>query len=41
MTLRHAEIFLAVYETGNMRRAAESLYISQPTVSGAIREIEE
>lgn len=40
MTLRHLEIFLAVAETGSMRKAAEGLYISQPTVSGAIREIE-
>lgn len=41
MTLRHLEIFLAVFDWGNMRRAAESLYISQPTVSGAVKEIEE
>lgn len=41
MTLRHLEIFLAVAETGSMRKAAEKLYISQPTVSGAIREMEE
>lgn len=41
MTLRHLEIFLAVAETGSMRKAAETLYISQPTVSGAIREIEQ
>ena len=41
MTLRHLEIFLAVAETGSMRKAAEQLYISQPTVSGAIREMEE
>ena len=41
MTLRHLEIFLAVAETGSMRKAAEQLYISQPTVSGAIRELEE
>lgn len=41
MTLRHLEIFLAVYDNRNMRRAAEKLYISQPTVSEAVREIEE
>ena len=41
MTLRHLEIFLAVYDQQNMRRAAEKLYISQPTVSEAVREIEE
>lgn len=41
MTLRHMEIFLAVYEYGSMRKAAEALYISQPTISGAIKEIED
>lgn len=40
MTLRHLEIFLAVYDNKNMRRAAEKLYISQPTVSEAVREME-
>ena len=29
MTLRHLEIFLAVAETGSMRKAAEQLYISR------------
>ena len=41
MTLRDLEVFLAVYEHNSMRKAAEALYISQPSVSGVIRGIEE
>lgn len=41
MTLRHFEIFKMVAETGNFRRAAEKLYITQSAVSHAIRELEE
>lgn len=41
MTVRHLEIFLAVVDGGSMRRAAQTLFISQPTISGAIREIEQ
>ena len=40
MTIRHLKIFLAVAETGKMSEAAARLYISQPTVSQAIRERE-
>ncbi|HKM33909.1 MAG TPA: LysR family transcriptional regulator [Lachnospiraceae bacterium] len=40
MTIRHIQIFLAVVECGNMHRAAESLFMSQPGVSQAIRELE-
>ena len=41
MTIRHLKIFIAVAETGKMSLAAEKLYITQPTVSQAIRELEE
>lgn len=41
MTIRHLKIFLAVAEHKTMSAAAEKLYISQPTVSQAIRELEE
>ncbi|HIS50614.1 MAG TPA: LysR family transcriptional regulator [Candidatus Gallacutalibacter pullistercoris] len=42
MTLRHIRIFLAVCDNGcNVTRAAESLYMAQPAVSAAIRELEE
>ena len=40
MTLRNLEVFLAVVETGSMRGAAERLYISQPSVSGVVSDLE-
>lgn len=40
MTLRSLEIFLTVVERGTMHGAAEKLYISQPSVSGAVAELE-
>ena len=41
MTIRHLRIFVAVAETGQMSRAARLLYLTQPTVSQAVRELEE
>ena len=41
MTIRHLKIFIAVAQTGKMGAAAKQLYISQPTVSQVIAEIEE
>lgn len=41
MTIRHLKIFLAVAEAGKMSLAAEQLFITQPSVSQAIRELEE
>ncbi|MBP2031506.1 DNA-binding transcriptional LysR family regulator [Clostridium algifaecis] len=41
MTIRHLKIFIAVVETGKMSTAAARCYISEPTVSQAIRELEE
>ncbi len=42
MTLRHLKIFLSVCKNGNnLTRAAEALYISQPAVSLALKELEE
>lgn len=41
MTLRHLRIFVVVADTGKMSLAAEKLHISQPSVSQAIRELEE
>ena len=40
MTLRSLEVFLAVVEAGSMRAAAERLYISQPSVSGMVADLE-
>ncbi len=41
MTLRHIRIFLAVCDCGSMTEAARHLFMSQPSVSQAIREMEE
>lgn len=41
MTLKHLRIFQEIYQTGNVTKAAENLYMSQPAVSRALREIEE
>lgn len=40
MTLRHLKIFLCVAQSGGMTAAAQKLYVSQPTVSQAISELE-
>jgi LysR family transcriptional regulator, transcriptional activator of the cysJI operon len=40
MNLRRLKIFLAVCECMNMTRAAEALYMTQPSVSQAISELE-
>lgn len=40
MTIRHLRIFIEVVKTGKMSLAAQRLFISQPTVSQAIRELE-
>lgn len=41
MTLRHLRIFVSVATHGSMSAAAKELYISQPSVSQAVRELEE
>ena len=41
MTIRHLKNFIAVAETGKMSLAAQKLYLTQPTVSQAVRELEE
>ena len=40
MTIRHLTIFLTVAQHGSMSGAARELYLSQPTVSQAISELE-
>lgn len=40
MTLRHLQIFLAVCEKKNMTEAANSLFMTQPSVSQVIKELE-
>ncbi len=41
MTIRHLKIFITVAETGNMSLAARQLFLTQPTISQTIRELEE
>ncbi len=41
MNLHHLKIFLAVAETGNFSKAAETLHISQPAVSVQVKKLEE
>lgn len=41
MTIRHLKIFLTVADMGKMSLAAEKLFISQPSISQSIRELEE
>ena len=40
MTIRHLEIFVQVYREQSVTRAAEKLYMTQPAVSVAVRELE-
>lgn len=40
MTIRHLRIFIEVVDCGKMSAAAKKLFISQPTVSQAIKELE-
>lgn len=41
MSIRHLRIFIMVVECGTMSGAAKSLFITQPSVSQAIKEIED
>lgn len=41
MTIRHLRIFIEVAKLGNMSKAANNLFVSQPTVSQAIKELED
>lgn len=41
MNIRHLKIFIEVADTGKMSTAAENLFISQPTVSQTIKELED
>lgn len=41
ISIRHLKTFIAVAETKKMKEAAEKLYISQPTVSQTISELEQ
>ncbi|MCR5654392.1 MAG: LysR family transcriptional regulator [Lachnospiraceae bacterium] len=41
MTIRHLKLFLEVYKTMNITKAAENVNMTQPTVTRAIQELEE
>ena len=41
MTLRHMKIYVAVFRHSNITKAAEELHLAQPSVSLAIKELEE
>lgn len=41
MTLRHMKILVSVFQHSNITRAAEELHLAQPSVSLAIKELEE
>ena len=41
MTLRHMKIFTAVFQCGNITKAAGKLHLAQPSVSLAVKELEE
>lgn len=41
MTLRHLKVFVAVCELNSITKAAQKLYITQPAVSCAIKELED
>lgn len=41
MTLRHMRIFVAVCQSESITRAAEALHLAQPSVSLAVRELED
>ena len=41
MTIRHLRVFIEVADTGKISTAAANLYLSQPTVSQIIRELED
>lgn len=41
MTFRHLEIFMSVYQNQSITKASKELHISQPSVSLAIKELEE
>ncbi len=40
MTLRHLKIFVTVFQQGSVTKASEKLFLAQPSVSLAIKELE-
>ena len=40
MTLQQIYYVLTIAETGSMNKAAEALFVSQPALTGAVKELE-
>ena len=40
MTIQQLQYVIAIAEAGSMNKAAERLYVSQPTLTGAIKDLE-
>ena len=40
MTINQLSYLITIAETGSLNKAAELLYISQPSLSGAVQELE-
>ena len=40
MTLQQLKYILAISETGSMNKAAEQLYVSQPSLTSSVQELE-
>ena len=40
MTLQQLRYVIEISETGSMNKAAEQLYISQPSLTNAVKELE-
>ena len=41
MTIRYLRIFVAIYETQSTTKASEQLHIAQPSISLALKEMED
>lgn len=41
MTLTQMNYIITISETGSLNKAAEALYISQPSLTNAVKELEE
>ena len=40
MTLQQLHYCIVISETGSMNKAAEQLYVTQPSLTGAVKELE-
>ncbi|MBR6426694.1 MAG: LysR family transcriptional regulator, partial [Clostridia bacterium] len=41
MTIQQIQYLLTIVRTGSLNRAAEQLYVSQPTLTGVVKSLEE